>query len=302
MMLIPIGDDVKKRQFPIMTATLVIMNVFIFAIETKLLHSVSAKAQILNAYQLFSTWGMVPRQLFSNNVQITDVAALATHMFLHANFWHLLGNMIVLWAFGFSLEERYGPVNFLCMFIGWGIFAGLIQAVSDPSSSKIFIGASGAIAGVLGAYTLSFGYSTNVKLLWIWFKPHVFKVPAAIFGSLWVILQFWYACLSSENLGGVAWLMHIVGFLAGVVTIVLLKDLSKKVLVECRGDLILKERQENQPQLVKQSNRPAPKRVLRCPHCAEFLNENHRMSDQLMRCPAVECGRLIYLDSVPAMA
>ncbi|NLA74982.1 MAG: rhomboid family intramembrane serine protease, partial [Deltaproteobacteria bacterium] len=145
-----------------------------------------------------------------------QISALVTFMFLHGGFWHLLGNMWSLYIFGDNIEDRLGHVRYLVFYLLSGIASGVLHLVLHPHSTIPTIGASGAIAGVMGAYMISYPKSKILTLIPIFFIPYFIEVPAFIFLGIWFFLQFLNAAGSSAHGGGIAWWAHIGGFIAGI--------------------------------------------------------------------------------------
>ena len=146
-----------------------------------------------------------------------DVIGLLTYMFLHGDPLHIIGNMVVLWAFACSLETGFGKWSLLGFYLCCGIAGGLLHAAADFSSELPLIGASGACAGLIGAYTVTYGLLSKIKtLIFFFFRFWVVEIPAGAFGVLWLLMQFWSAGMDSGEGGGVAWFAHIGGFFAGV--------------------------------------------------------------------------------------
>jgi hypothetical protein len=137
-------------------------------------------------------------------------------MFLHGGFLHLLGNMWFLYIFGDNVEDRLGPSRFLAFYILSGMAAALIHLVTNWHSPLPTIGASGAIAGVMGAYFLLFPRARVLTMVPIFFFPLLFELPAIFFLGYWVLIQFFYASVSGGQAGGVAWWAHIGGFIFGL--------------------------------------------------------------------------------------
>ncbi len=191
-MLLPLGDDLERPYFPVATVVLIFVNVAIFAftyraeLTNESLHSAMTQREFnhkIDDFQSFyQVWGSVPSRLADG-----EVMGLLTHMFLHADIFHLIGNMLILWVFGQSLETALGSLAFLVMYLFWGGVACLSQASVDFSSEVYLIGASGAIAGVIGGYIVMFGYSAHQDVV------PAGRFPVAIHHSgdrLWCRLDF----------------------------------------------------------------------------------------------------------------
>lgn len=202
--MLPIRDHNPSRAAPFVTWALIAANVLIFLSYWPLFD------QPFALQQFFVTWGLVPARAFS------DTSAFVTSMFLHGGIMHLLGNMLFLWIFGDNLEEEMGHLGFLAFYLFTGIAAALGQVVADPTSPVPMVGASGAIAGVMGGYLLLFPKARVDVLIFLVFIVRIIPFPA------WVVLGFWFGgqvvagSLSAPGAGGVAYWAHAGGFVAGV--------------------------------------------------------------------------------------
>ena len=198
--MIPISDDdTGRRLTPIVTYALIAANVLFFLLE-------------LNSGEAFiERWAFVPSRFFANPAG--EFATIFTSMFMHAGWVHLLGNMLYLWIFGDNVEDRLGHALFFVFYILCGLGATFAQAAISLGSSVPNLGASGAIAGVLGAYILMFPKG-QVRVL---MGRGVIPMPALVVIGLWIVLQFISGVGSIANTSGVAYMAHIGGFLAGVV-------------------------------------------------------------------------------------
>jgi membrane associated rhomboid family serine protease len=217
--LIPLRDHNPRRRFPVITVALIAVNLVAF-LWTLLLPEATRHTLALIA-------GAVPREIItlrdlppSNLLPLP--ASVLTSMFLHGGFAHLLGNMWFLWLFGDNLEDRMGSVRFLIFYLFTGVIAVLAQAFAMPRSLVPMIGASGAVAGVLGGYVLTFPQARVTALLPIPFVWPVFGLPAWAFLGLWFVGQFF---LGSGS--GIAWMAHVGGFLAGVAVVRLLSPVPR---------------------------------------------------------------------------
>lgn len=173
-----------------------------------------------------ATWGIVPDTIAAHPY------AVLTSMFLHGGWLHLLGNMLFLWVFGRNIEDRIGSQNFFLLYILSGLAAALIQIAVMPYSRVPTIGASGAIAGVMGAYLIKFWKTDIDTLFWLIFVWRM-AVPAPYFLIYWFVVQFFSGIGSLGEVdytgGGVAWFAHVGGFLAGMGLIRLFRDLRPAV-------------------------------------------------------------------------
>ncbi len=151
-------------------------------------------------------------------------------MFLHGGLLHLGGNMLYLWIFGNNIEDRLGPVKFIIFYFVCGVVAAYSHAVTSPSSGIPMVGASGAIAGVLGAYLLLFPRAGVYTIVFLGFFIQVVRLPALIVIGFWAIIQLVSGLMSSAGTmgGGVAWFAHIGGFIAGLALIKLMAGYKRR--------------------------------------------------------------------------
>jgi len=207
--MLPIGDDNSARRLvPLVTYALIVLNVLFFLVELS-----GGDAFIMQ-------WAFVPSRFLAN--PIGDSITLFTSMFMHAGWLHLGGNMLYLWIFGDNVEDRFGHVKFLVFYLLCGLVATFAQLVFSLGSNVPNLGASGAIAGVLGAYILLFPRG-KIKVLQ---GQGVIQVPALIVIGLWFVLQFFSGLGSiteAAQTGGVAYMAHIGGFVAGLALTFLLR-------------------------------------------------------------------------------
>lgn len=208
--MIPIGDDDSaRRTTPVVTYALIAVNVLFFLVE-------------LSAGDAFiERWSVVPSRLLANPV--ADFITIFTAMFMHAGWAHLLGNMLYLWIFGDNVEDRLGHFRYTVFYFLCGIAATFAQVLVDPHSSVPNLGASGAIAGVLGAYLIMFPRG-SVRVM---MGRGIIPMPALIVIGFWALLQFvsgFGAITTTEQTsgGGVAYMAHVGGFVAGLVLAVLM--------------------------------------------------------------------------------
>jgi membrane associated rhomboid family serine protease len=210
--MLPIGDDDSaRRTVPLVTYALIALNVLFFFVELS-----GGDAFIMK-------WSFVPSRFMGN--PINDSLTLFTSMFMHAGWVHLGGNMLYLWIFGDNVEDRFGHTKFTIFYLLCGIAATFAQLAFSLGSNIPNLGASGAIAGVLGAYILMFPQG-RVSVLQ---GRQVIQVPALIVIGLWIVLQFFSgigSIATSAETGGVAYMAHIGGFVAGFVLTFLLRGSS----------------------------------------------------------------------------
>lgn len=214
--MIPIKDTIPSRTFPFVNYFLIVVNCAVFFYE------VSLGPEALHRF--VHTWGVVPSRLLSLE---GNPLTLITSMFLHGGWLHFLGNMLYLYIFGDNVEDRLGHFRYLFFYLCCGLLASMCQIFSEPASNIPMIGASGAIAGVMGAYFVLFPFSRIVTVIIIIFIIKIVEIPAFFFLAFWFMIQFLSGAVSvSAEGGGVAWWAHIGGFAGGIV---LLLFFSKKI-------------------------------------------------------------------------
>jgi membrane associated rhomboid family serine protease len=207
--MFPIGDDnSNRRTVPVVTYALILLNVLVFLLE-------------LTAGEPFIVaWSVVPRRLLANPA--SDFPTLFTSMFMHAGWMHLLGNMLYLWIFGDNVEDAIGHFKYLAFYIISGLAADFAQILVAPNSNIPNLGASGAIAGVLGAYLVLFPRG-QVRVM---MGYGVIPMPALVVIGLWIVLQLVSGIgtiSTTAETGGVAYMAHIGGFAAGLVMAFILR-------------------------------------------------------------------------------
>ncbi len=206
-MFIPLKDENPTQRFPVVTVALITLNILVFL------------------YQIFSPEGLqyfiyrmgaIPYEIthfttISHLPRISPPLTLLTSLFLHGSFFHLFGNMLYLWIFGNNIEDFLGPFRYILFYLLSGIGASFVHIIFHPSSIVPMIGASGAIAGILGAYFLLYPGARVLSLVFIWIIP----VPAFFILGLWFVAQVMNIGIG----GGVAWFAHVGGFLIGIALI-----------------------------------------------------------------------------------
>lgn len=225
--MIPLRDTVPSRTYPIVTVSLIVANLLIFFYEL----SLGAR---LN--ELVAEYGLIPLRFFVGGGEdgglLSRFYPFFSSMFLHGGWFHVGGNMLYLWIFGDNVEDRLGHLRYVVFYLLCGILAGLAQTVLYPRSMVPTIGASGAIAGVLGAYFLLYPTARVVTLVPIFFFLQVVEIPAFAFLFFWIFIQFLngtatVTASAAEAGGGVAWWAHIGGFVAGMLLVHLFKKSRK---------------------------------------------------------------------------
>jgi len=208
-MFIPLKDENPTRNTPVMTFILIIINclVYIYTIP------MSRKAFQIFLYK----FGLIPYELVHMEEIWPEIAVPApltilTSMFIHSGFMHLAGNVLFLWIFGNNIEDYLGKFKFLVFYLVAGLAAALLFVLFGPNSQVPLVGASGAIAGVLGAYLVLFPRARVLTLMFLFFFIQIVRIPASFMLGFWFIYQLFMAMTSGVTGGGVAWLAHVGGF------------------------------------------------------------------------------------------
>ncbi len=224
--MIPLKDNIKSRTFPFVNAFLILLNGFGFYKELS-----QPNPPALVAF--LNLWSLVPAKLAAAPERLWPT--LFTAMFLHGGWLHLIGNMLYLWIFGGHVEDRMGHRRYFVFYLLCGLLAALGQIALNPESPVPMVGASGAIAGVLGAYFLLYPKARITTLVPIWIFLRVMDVPAILFLGFWFViqaLQGWGALAAAGKAGaaagGIAWGAHAAGFLAGGILVFFFKRPLKK--------------------------------------------------------------------------
>lgn len=219
--MIPLRDTIKSRTFSFVTVFIIVINVLIFLGELAL------NQNELTA--LFYQYGAVPSWIVGNFLEgnyLTAVVPMITATFLHGGWLHIIGNMLFLWVFGDNVEEKLGHFSFFLFYIAVGLIGNLAQTLLSADSTVPIIGASGAVAGILGAYFIKFPHSRIVALIPLVFIFTLMEIRAPVFIFFWFILQLFNGVLSLGAVGNsVAYWAHIGGFLGGIM---LFKVFAKK--------------------------------------------------------------------------
>ena len=212
--MIPIGDINPRRHFPWATLLVVVANTLIFLFMELLPSSTQTG--------IYYAGGIIPYRLTVLGGWSSWLTILSS-MFLHGGWSHIIGNMIFLWVFGDNIEDRFGPLGFLALYLLSGAVAGLTQVVFNPLSQVPIIGASGAISGIAGAYLLLFPKARIRVLFTVIIFWRIVEVRAAAFLIIWFLWQLIQGVisLSTASGGGVAWFAHVGGFAAGLLLAIL---------------------------------------------------------------------------------
>ncbi len=210
--MIPLRDVIPSRTTPYTTVTLIVLNILVFLYQFAL-------GEQVNDFILH--YGLVPAAF--------SWVAVFTSMFLHGGFLHVGGNMLYLWIFGDNVEDRVGHGRFLVFYLLCGIAAALAQAIINPDSVVPMVGASGAVAGVMGAYFVLYPHSRVVTLIPLFVYFHVMEVPAIFFLGIWFLMQFLNGvgsiatAVPGQAGGGIAFWAHVAGFLAGMIGVLVFR-------------------------------------------------------------------------------
>lgn len=213
--MIPIKDDIPSSTFPYVTISIIVLNIMVFAYELSLGPAQGEGFIYRTAaipYEVVNFIDIGPASV------LPPPFTLLSAMFVHAGLFHVAGNMLFLWIFGDNVEDALGHIGYLAFYLSTGIVASLAHIASEPESYMPMIGASGAVAGVLGAYILLYPRARVNTLVFLIFFVTVARVPAVVFLGLWFLIQV----LSSGGGGGVAWYAHIGGFVAGMAVVFVL--------------------------------------------------------------------------------
>lgn len=216
--MIPIRDTVPTKHYPLVNVTLIVINVVVFLLEP---------SRLADLQEFVFHYGLVPARYTVDAIAerytfFQQAFSLLSFMFVHGGFWHLLGNMWFLYIFGDNVEDRLGPLRYLGFYLLCGISSGLLHGILNLHSTVPTVGASGAIAGVMGAYFILYPRSRVLTLVPLIIIPYFFEIPAAFFLALWFIIQFLSAFFGGAmGGGGVAWWAHVGGFVFGIILILL---------------------------------------------------------------------------------
>lgn len=205
--MFPIRDHNPSSRRPVVTFVLIALNVAVF------LWGLAAVTSQQAEYQLYYNWAMIPARISYGENWIS----LLSSIFLHGGFWHIAGNMLFLWIFGDNLEDQMGHLGFALFYLACGVGANLAEVVAAPWSPVPTIGASGAIAGVMGGYLLLFPKAKVDVLVFIVVFVRIFTMPAALMLGLWFAIQLFSGLAGQGGQGGgVAYWAHAGGFVCGI--------------------------------------------------------------------------------------
>ena len=220
--MFPIWDDTPTKKFPLTTVILIALNSMIFLYQVSL-------GERFNEF--IYSMGLLPFEI-THHIDLLPTGpspiylTIFSSMFMHGSVVHLLGNMLFLWIFGNNVEDYLGRKKFLFFYLICGISAAFTQIVFNSDSTVPMVGASGAIAGVLGAYMVLYPRAKITTVIIIIFFIRLIKLPAIVVLGFWILYQFLYGLSSlaaTTGEGGVAWFAHIGGFICGIILIKLFK-------------------------------------------------------------------------------
>jgi len=203
--MVPLGDASRSpRRFPAVTVGIIIVNALVFI------------AELAGGEPFVTRWALVPAQVVEGHRWVT----ILTAMFMHAGWMHIIGNMVFLWAFGPEIEDAMGPLRYLPFYLLSGGAASLAQIAISPHSTVPNLGASGAIAGVMGAFLITYPRDQIRTLLLFFWWVRITFIPAALLIGVWFLIQIFdqVGAVASVQGGGVAYAAHVGGFIFGAAT------------------------------------------------------------------------------------
>jgi membrane associated rhomboid family serine protease len=208
--MIPLADESRRpSQFPVVTASIIGLNAIVFIME------------LLGGDSFVTRWSVIPADVSSGRHMIT----ILTAMFMHASWSHILGNMVFLWAFGPEIEDAMSPWRYAAFYLAGGVVAMLAQIAADPGSTIPNLGASGAIAAVMGAFLVTYPHDRIRTVLFFGWFVRITFVPAALLIGLWFLVQLLsFGVIADVQSGGVAYLAHIGGLIFGAVSARFVED------------------------------------------------------------------------------
>lgn len=202
--MVPLGDESRRpSHFPFVTALIIALNVVVFFLE------------LTGGEGFVAQWSVIPADIVAGRHWVTILTAL----FLHGSVSHILGNMIFLWAFGPEIEDAMNPLRYAIFYLAGGVVSMLAQVAVDPAATIPALGASGAIAAVMGAFLITYPRDRIRTLLFIgWFVRLTF-IPAALLIGFWFLIQlFSFGVVTEQQSGGIAYMAHIGGAIFGAIT------------------------------------------------------------------------------------
>lgn len=232
-MLIPLRDDLHLQARPLVTYTLIGACVLLYSLQQSL--------EEVESQRLIYSFGIIPALLLEHArlapglAFVSPKAALFTSMFLHAGWIHLIGNMLYLWIFGDDVEDSMGRCRYLVFYFLCGLAGALSHVAAHPMSGIPVVGASGAVSGVLGAYLLLYPHARILVLLPMPKFSRLVRLPAFLVLGFWIVFQLLNTAFAGGQDGGVAWYVHIGGFVTGMALVPLFKYRKVGLLQPAHG-------------------------------------------------------------------
>lgn len=235
--MIPIRDTIQARHTPVVNHAIIGINIVVFLVQL---------AQGPEMDRFVYLYGLVPARYTVPQVSTyfttgQQIFSLLSFMFLHGGFWHLLGNMWSLYIFGDNVEDSLGHLRYLIFYLLCGLASGMSHLVVNLNSTIPTIGASGAIAGVMGAYFILFPSSKILTLIPIIIIPWFIEIPAFFFLGIWFVLQFINAAGTHGTMSGIAWWAHIGGFVFGILFLKVIRHVPRSGLTDKIGPVTEKK-------------------------------------------------------------
>ena len=219
---IPLGDISRRPAHrPVITVSIIAINVFVFVLE------------LLGGDAFVLQWSVVPATIVAGQRWVT----ILTAMFMHGGWMHIIGNMVFLWAFGPEIEDAMGPLRFLAFYLLGGVVAFLAQVAAISSSTVPNLGASGAIASVMGGFIITYPRDQIRTLLLIGWFVDVTVIPAAVLIGIWFLIQLFSqvgSVVAAQSGGGVAYMAHVGGFIFGAITARFFED-PRRIAAQTRN-------------------------------------------------------------------
>jgi len=203
--MVPLRDASREpSRYPIVTTSIIVVNVVVFLLE------------LMEGEAFVKQWALVPADIASGHHLVTIITA----MFMHGGWMHIIGNMIFLWAFGPQIEDAMGPIRYLIFYLASGVVASMAQVAAIPTSTVPNLGASGAIAGVMGAFLITYPSDQIRTLVLFGIFVRVTFIPAALLIGVWFIIQLFnqVGAVADVQGAGVAYVAHLGGFIFGTIT------------------------------------------------------------------------------------
>lgn len=220
--MFPLRDNIPSQHRSVALWGIIGLNILAFLFTVGL--SPDMKAQLFHLYGVVPARFLHPEWAQMHGYPDGGFMAFGTHMFLHSGWMHIIFNMWTLWIFGDNVEDVMGPFKFTVFYLLCGLFALFVHAVTSPDSAVPVVGASGAIAGVMGAYFFLYPHAKITTFIPIIIIPFVFDLPAVFYLGAWFLTQVFSGMFTQAGGGGVAWWAHIGGFVAGMLLLRFFRD------------------------------------------------------------------------------